>query len=153
MSIWQAILIGGWVLALCAGADKRLAFVMACNFAVTALWPVQIGIVGIADLASVGVLAAISRRGAVLAFLYAVCAVINALGHLGHLPTATTYAILDPIGWLMLAVLGNVDAGLRRRIGSPRRSYRRGGFGLVDFMAKRRNLVYGVAVDCGEDQR
>ena len=153
MSIWQAILIGGWALALCVGADKRLAFVMACNFAVTALWPQQIGIVGIADLASIGVLAAISRRGAVLAFLYAVCAVINALGHLGHLPTATTYAILDPIGWAMLAVLGNVDTGLRRRFNPHRRSIRRGGFGLVDFMAKRLNLVYGVAVDRGEDQR
>jgi len=53
----------------------------------------------------------------------------------------------------MVAVLGNVDTGLRRRIGSYRRSYRRGSFGVVDSMAKRRNLVYGVAVDCGEDQR
>ena len=153
MSIWQAILIGGWVLALCAGADKRLAFVMACNFAVTALWPQHIGIVGIADLASIGVLAAISRRGAVLAFLYAVCAVINALGALGHLPTATTYAILDPIGWLMLAVLGNVDTGLRRRIGSPRRAIRRGDFVLLDIVAKWRDDSDGLAVDRGEDQR
>lgn len=153
MSIWQAILIGGWVLALCAGADKRLAAVMAANFAVTALWPVQIGVVGLADLASMVILMQVSRRGAVLAALYGICAIINALGHLGHLPTDATYAILDPIGWLMLAVLGNVDTGLRRRIGSPRRAIRRGGVGLVDFMEKRRNLVYGVAVDRGEDQR
>ena len=153
MSIWQAILIGGWGLALCAGADKRLAFVMACNFAVTALWPQHIGIVGLADLAAIATLALISQRGQVIAALYVLCAVINACATMLGLPPSTTYAILDPIGWVMVAVLGNVDTGLRRRIGSYRRSYRRGGFGLVDFMAKRRNVVYGVAVDCGEDQR
>lgn len=153
MSIWQAILIGGWGLALCAGADKRLAFVMACNFAVTALWPGDIGIVGMADLATIATLSLISARGQVIAAIYVLCAVINAGATMLGLPPSTTYAILDPIGWVMVAVLGNVDAGLRRRLGSYRRSYRRGSFGVVDSMAKRRNLVYGVAVDCGEDQR
>lgn len=153
MSIWQAILIGGWGLALCAGADKRLAFVMACNFAVTALWPGDIGIVGLADLATIATLSLISARGQVIAAIYVLCAVINAGATMLGLPPSTTYAILDPIGWVMVAVLGNVDTGLRRRIGSYRRSYRRGSFGVVDSMAKRRNLVYGVAVDCGEDQR
>lgn len=153
MSIWQAILIGGWVLAIIAGADKRLAFVMACNFAVTALWPQHIGIVGLADLAAISILALISQRGQVIAALYVLCAVINSCATMLSLPPSTTYAILDPIGWVMVAVLGNVDTGLRRRIGSYRRSYRRGSFGVVDSMAKRRNLVYGVAVDCGEDQR
>lgn len=153
MSIWQAILVGGWVLALCAGADKRLAAVMACNFAVSALWPDQIGIVGLADLATIATLALISTRGQVIAVLYVVCAVINACATMLYLPPETTYAILDPIGWVMLVVLANVDAGLRSRFNSARRSIRRRSIGVVDFMAKRANLGYGVAVDRGEDQR
>ena len=153
MSIWQSILIGGWVLAIIAGADKRLAFVMACNFVVTALWPGNIGIVGLADLATIAALASISARGQVIAALYVVCAVINAAGALLGLPPETTYAILDPIGWVMLVVLANVDAGLCSRFNSSRRVIRRRSNGLVDFMAKRADLGYGVEVDCGEDQR
>ena len=153
MSIWQAILVGGWVLALCAGADRKLAAVMACNFAVSALWPQHIGVVGLADLTTIAALALISTRGQVIAVLYVICAVINASATLLGLPPETTYAILDPIGWFMLVVLANVDAGLRSRFNSAWRALRRRSNGLVDFMAKRRNLVYGVAVDRGEDQR
>ena len=153
MSIWQAILIGGWVLAIIAGADKRLAFVMACNFVVTALWPGNIGIVGLADLATIAALASTSARGQVIAALYVVCAMINAAGALLYLPPETTYAILDPIGWIMLVVMANVDAGLRSRFNSSRRVIRRRSAGVVDFMAKRDNVEYGVAMDRGEDQR
>ena len=153
MSIWQAILIGGWVLAIIAGADKRLAFVMACNFVVTALWPGNIGIVGLADLATIAALASISARGQVIAAIYVLCAVINACATMLSLPPSTTYAILDPIGWIMLVVLANVDAGLRSRFNSSRRVIRRRSAGVVDFMAKRGNVEYGVAMDRGEDQR
>ena len=153
MSIWQAILIAGWILALISGADKRLAFVMACNFAVTALWPDNIGIVGLADLSTIAALALISQRGQVIAVFYVICAVINAGGVMLDLPPSTTYAILDPIGWIMLAVLANVDTGLRRRINSFVRLIRRGGFGVVDFMAKRCNIRHGLAMDRGKDKR
>jgi len=153
MSIWQAILIAGWVLAIIAGADKRLAFVMACNFAVTALFPDHIGIVGLADLATIAALALISARGQVIAALYVVCAVINASATLLSLPTETTYAILDPIGWIMLVVLANVDTGLRSRFNSFGRFVRRRSVRVVDFMAKRRNICYRLAVDYRKDKR
>jgi len=153
VSIWQAILIAGWVLAIIAGADKRLAFVMACNFAITALWPGNIGVVGIADLATIAALSLISPRGQVIGALYVLCAVINACGTLLDLPPSTTYAILDPIGWLMLAVLANVDSGIRGRFNPDRGSAGRGSVGMVDFMAKRHDLRYNMAVDRGENQR
>ncbi len=151
MSIWQAILIAGWALALLS-CDKRLAAVMACNFAVSALWPGNIGVVGLADMATIVALALISTRGQVIAALYVICAIINASATLLGLPPETTYAILDPIGWVMLVVLANVDAGLRSRFNSAWRVIRRRSFGVVDFMAKRANVGYGVAVDRGEDR-
>ena len=153
MSIWQAILIAGWGLALLCGADRRLAAVMACNFAVSALWPEHIGIVGLADLATIVTLALISTRGQVIAVLYVICAVINAGVTLLGLPPETTYAILDPIGWVMLVVLANVDAGLRNRFNSARRFIRRHSVRMVDFMAQRVNIRYRVAVDRREDKR
>ena len=152
MSIWQAILIAGWVLALCAGADRKLAAVMACNFAVSALWPGNIGVVGLADLATIVALALISARGQVIAVLYVICAIINASATLLGLPPETTYAILDPIGWIMLVVLANVDAGLRSRFNSSRRFIRRHSARVVDIMAKRIDLCYHLAVDRGEDR-
>lgn len=152
MSTWQAILVGGWFLALCAGADRKLAAVMACNFAVSALWPGNIGVVGLADLATIATLGLISTRGQVIGTLYVICAIINAAATLLSLPPETTYAILDPIGWVMLVVLANVDAGLRSRFNSAWRVVRRRSIGVVDFMAKRANVEYGVAVDRGEDR-
>ncbi len=152
MSIWQAILVGGFGLALLCKADWRLAAVMACNFAVSALWPGNIGVVGLADLATIAALALISTRGQVIAALYVICAIINASATLLGLPPESTYAILDPIGWVMLVVLANVDAGLRSRFNSAWRVIRRRSFGVVDFMAKRANVGYGVAVDRGEDR-
>lgn len=152
MSIWQAILIGGWVLALIAGADKRLAIVMACNMAISAMWPDQIGVVGLADLATITALSMISQRGQVIAALYVLCAVINAGATLVGLPADTTYAILDPIGWAMLMVLANVDAGIRRIFNPARRFIRRHSFGLVDFMAQRGHVLRGVALDNRKDQ-
>lgn len=152
MSIWQAILIAGWVLACIAGADRKLAAVMACNFAASALWPGNIGVVGLADLATIATLGLISTRGQVIAALYVICAIINASATLLGLPGETTYAILDPIGWVMLVVLANVDAGLRGRFNSAWRVVRRRSIGVVDFMAKRANVGYGVAVARGEDR-
>ncbi len=152
MSIWQAILVGGFGLALLCKADWRLALAMACNFAASALCPGNIGVVGLADLATIVALALISTRGQVIAALYVICAIINASATLLGLPGETTYAILDPIGWVMLVVLANVDAGLRSRFNSAWRVIRRRSFGVVDFMAKRANVGYGVAVDRGEDR-
>ena len=152
MSIWQAILVGGFGLALLCKADWRLAAVMACNFAVTALWPGNIGVVGLADLATIVALALISRRGVVIAVLYVICAIINAAATLLGLPPETTYAILDPIGWVMLVVLANVDAGLRSRFNSAWRVVRRRSARVVDIMAKRIDLCYHLAVDRGEDR-
>ena len=153
MSIWQAILVGGWVLAVCAGADKRLAAMMACNFAVSALWPQHIGVVGLADLATIATLVLISLRGQVIAVLYVICAIINASAAMLGLPPETTYAILDPIGWVMLVVLANVDAGLRSRFNSSRRFIRRHSARVVDIVAQRVNVGYRVAVDRREDKR
>ena len=153
MSIWQAILVGGWFLACIAGADRKLAAVMACNFAVSALWPGNIGVVGLADLTTIAAMALISTRGQVIAALYVICAIINASATLLGLPPETTYAILDPIGWVMLVVLANVDAGLRNRFNSARRALRRHSVRVVDFMAQRVNIRYRVAVDRREDKR
>ena len=141
------------MLAVTVGrADLRLAAVMACNFAVTALWPDNIGVVGIADIASIAALAAIGGRGFVLATLYIIAAMVNAIGSIAHLPPETTYAILDPIGWVMLAVLANVDTGLRRRIRSVRGSVRRDNLGGVHHVAQRGQSGDGMAVDCGENK-
>ena len=130
MSVWQAILIGGWLAAVVIGrADLRAAFIMAANFAITAAFPAHLGWVGIADIATIAALSMLGRRAQVIAGLYVLCAVVNAAGALGGLSTDTTYAIMDPIGWVMLAVLGGLDGGIRRCLAAVRRLVRRYGFG------------------------
>jgi hypothetical protein len=91
-----------------------MAGLIAVNFAVTFLFPAQIGIVGTADLVCVAVMIGMGRRGMIISAIFALMAAINALGHLGAWPLGATYAILDPLGWAMLAVLGNADHGIRK---------------------------------------
>jgi hypothetical protein len=115
VSIWQSIFVAGWIVAVIAGrADHRMAGLIAVNFAVTFLFPAQIGIVGAADLVCAAVMISMGPRGKVIAGIFALMAAINALGHLGAWPLGATYAILDPMGWFMLAVLGGADHGIRK---------------------------------------
>lgn len=152
MSIWQGILIGGWLLALTVGrADWRVAGVMACNFAISAVAPVSIGLVGIADLATAVVLAALGPRAMFIAALYCLCAVLNAAGHIFQWQPQTTYAIMDPIGWLMLAVLGHGDSGIRRVSRALRGLGRRGR--VPAYLAgKGRDVAVSVAMVSGADK-
>lgn len=155
-SIWQDILIGGWVLALICGADKRLAAIVAGNFTITALWPGLVGVVGIADLATIAALAMLGRRGQALAYLYVIASTVRAGGAAMGFPDATTYAILDPIGWAILAVLGNVDTGIRYWLRRWRASvgrfgrYRSGGGDIV--AAQGRDPGVSVALVSGEGE-
>ena len=154
MSFWQAILIGGWLVAVSLGrADREQAVVVAANFAVTAIWPGSVGIVGLADLATIAALSGMGRRGEALAWLYIVAAVIRPMGAALGFDDATTYAILDPIGWAILAVLGNVDTGigylLRRSRDALGRYVRRLDRGR-NSVAQRHNPGGSVAVVLGE---
>jgi len=138
VSIWQAILIGGWFAAVIIGrADLRVAGIMAANFAITAAFPAHLGWVGIADLATIGALSMLGRRAQVIAGLYVLCAGVNAVGALGGLSLSTTYAILDPIGWVMLAVLGGLDGGIRRGFTAVRGFVRRDGVGHSSVLPQR----------------
>ena len=121
MSIWQGILIAGFILAVTVGrADKRLAAVMALNFAVTYAMPNSIGIIGVSDIIAAIVAATFGIRGRIIASMYLISAIINAFGSILHWHPETTYAILDPIGWFMLMVMAHVDSGFNR-IGSALR--------------------------------
>ena len=152
MSIWQGILVAGFILAVTLGrADKRLALIMALNFAVTCAMPESVGLVSLADFATASILLAFGQRGQFIALLYLLCAVVNAAGAILQWPSAGTYAILDPIGWLMLVVLGHGDSGIRR----ISRSYR--GFGgrnrVPAYLAgERDNSRVTVAMVSGENK-
>ena len=148
MSIWQIILIVGWLAAVFIGrADLRVAMIMAANFAVTAAFPAHLGWVGIADIATIGALSVLGRRAQVIAGLYVLCAVVNAAGALGGLSTHTTYAILDPIGWVMLAVLGGLDSGIRRRLAALRDLIRRDGAGHTSVPSQRAFVSRNLSAD------
>ncbi len=113
MSIWQSVFVLGWVAAVLFGKpDWRIALIVAANFATTYMFPNIIGIVGVTDLLCFLALLHMGIRAQIIGAIYLIMAVINAIGHLSAWPLSTTYAILDPLGWLMLAVLGGADHGL-----------------------------------------
>lgn len=156
--IWNLILVVGFLLAITVGrGDLRVAVAMAANFAVSVIVRINlpdgadVGLVSLADFATASVLLAFGQRGQFIALLYLICAVVNAAGAILQWPSAATYAILDPIGWLMLVVLGHGDSGIRR----ISRSYR--GFGGRNrvpayLTGKRDNSRVTVAMVSGENK-
>lgn len=133
MTHWQIIIATCLVVATLHGGKWRLSAVMFMNFVLTMALASDPLMVGVADLICATTLLTMGARGMVLSALFLIMIPIYVVFWLFGWPISTTYAIVDCIAFLQIAVLANVDKYLRnhhRRV--PDSRDRRG---VVDTLA------------------
>ena len=135
----QWLYLGLLASALLVGRPRALvAFAMVGNFAGTVAFAGDVIAVGICDAISIAMLLAAGRMGMILAALFVAMTPVYLISYMLDLPPHATYAIVDLIAYLQLAVICGLGGGTSRRI---RLSLRRGSRGLVS-MAQGRS-AYG----------
>jgi len=116
LTIWRAILITGFAIAVYTGRPPRLIIaVMVSNFGATWYLAADPLAVGVADAASAAVLLwSPNVRNRVIATLFSVMVPFYVSGAAMSLQPSTTYAIIDCIALLQLGVIGGIDRGIGR---------------------------------------
>jgi len=122
LTIWRAILITGFAIAVYTGRPPRLIIaVMVSNFAATWYLAADPLAVGVADAASAAVLLwSPNVRNRVIATLFSVMIIVYVSDWLWAVPNFATYTIIDCIAFLQLGVIGGLDGGIRRWIARRR---------------------------------
>jgi hypothetical protein len=130
--------------ALLVGRPRALvAIAMVGNFAGTVAFSGDFIAVGICDAASIAILMAAGRMGMILAALFVLMIPAYLAGYAFALPPHATYAIVDLIAFLQLAVICGLGGGTYRRI---RLGIRRG-FGGGVSMAQGGSAYGPVSAD------
>lgn len=114
MTIWQAIIAAGLLLALLGKPPARLWFAVAGNFIVTMILAENPVPVAIADLMTAAIILGVSTRANIVAGLFALMQPIYIAGFALGWPDATTYACIDLLAYVQLGVMGGVDRGMGR---------------------------------------
>jgi len=149
LTVWRAILITGFAIAVYTGRPPRLIIaVMVGNFAATWYLAADPLAVGVADAASAVVLLHMRTvQSWCIVALFSVMIIVYVSDWLYNVRNFATYTIIDLIAFLQLGVIGGLDGGIRRWIARRRAAGDRPFAFARPVVYIRRNAQGGGAMD------
>ena len=109
----QWLFVSALALATYTGRPSlNIALPMWGNFLATFFLAATVAHVAVADIIAASILAFGSRRAAVIALLFVLMLPVYALADFYQWPNAATYAIIDVLAYLQLAIVGRWGDGL-----------------------------------------
>lgn len=109
----QWLFVSALVLATYTGRPAlNIALPMWGNFLATFFLASTVAHVAVADILAASILAFGSRRAAVIALLFVIMLPVYALAHFYQWPNSATYAIIDLLAYLQLAIMGRWGDGI-----------------------------------------
>ena len=123
MSIWQAMLVISFALAVFTGRPKHLLIsVMALNFLITAHYRDDLFAVAVADIVAASILVGEGRREDITAYLFLMMPIIYGAGYYLGLKLETIYALVEVLAYIQIFTIGGWGVGLHRLYRSARRN-------------------------------
>lgn len=109
----QWLFVSALALATYTGRPSlNIALPMWGNFIATFFLASTVAHVAVADVVAASILVFGSRRAAVIALLFVLMTPVYAMAHFYQWPNAATYAIIDVLAYLQLAIMGRWGDGM-----------------------------------------